>query len=457
MWRVWIEKWLFPKPGHAESQASPTQIVPHTSWTDWLQRGCWDHAAECLETWANKAERPQPGELLTQWQNQLVTHFLESAWQNLDLENALRWVRRVDRLMDRKIMDQRLEDFRQVADLIWDTQRVGLQGDMREAIACLDSAANLCIKFNKPNCLQRINTYKKKYYEFQEVIVELNVCMRINCDEGDWNRAAITAHRILRLAPEHPGALAVLKRQATDSQLKSNSAINLSAINLNETVPHTPNSDAKIKPDSAQDKPELPPALLPKFTAKLFEVSMDRGETWLVTTAGRLEIGSQELGRINQLFGQGNTRATVILSRDEEGCWVGESRGELVHVNGKPAQDFALFQGVVLKFGSGPEFVFNQPRMETGSARLELVHGPTKQGVRGLLLVGSVLTIGAEEHAEVRHPEIEKPLILIQRHGSLFLKHDMTWTINGETCSGEVPFSLPCRMRIKNTGIYWEL
>lgn len=459
MWRGWFHTWFSPKAARFQEASLETVVVPHARWTEWLQAHKWEHAAACLDDLQRRSDRTEIHAFLPDWKESLVVRFLEAGWDSLDPESALSWIRQVDRLADLNLKNDRLEAFRHVADLLWDAHRAAAQGDFQLTIQRLESATKLLDAETHKHCAGRIQHSIKTAHHLHEPIVELNVLMRISSDESDWIRASALARQILTMAPEHPGAHAVLKRPASDVR------VILPDPPVGATVPYQP-AGQSVHPDQDRSNPPAeqsapsksgghspqPMQQLPEF----FIVSIDRGDSWLITLRESFEVGPPSQLRLNHLFGLVPDQFRVQLARDEEGCWMGNSPSDSVKINGKSARQFALVHGMRIQVGDGPEFLFHQPRMETGSARLERIAGPTGQGIRGLLLVGLVLNIGADDHSEVIHPEFRRPLLLLRRHGSVHVKRDTEWLVNGRKAVGEVPLQIPCQMRVEQTGVFWE-
>ena len=377
MWRPLINKW---RRTESPAPAVASRMVPHAEWSQWLMQGQWDQAAVCLDQWRQTPQKPELAILMPRWETELVEAFLKQAWADLKPETAVRWLRRTDRFADRGLSDDRLETFRQVADLIWDLERSELRGDCAQALQKLDQAMGLMKQAGQEGLTRRLSeAHRPRLTQGHDLILEWAVRMRIHSDDGQHPQAMTLAQRIIAIAPDHPGAQAVLKRK-----LDQTLPVARLEASTRSTVVQVPISDPQTNdPAPIHLTPDPKPV-----SDGLWQVSLDRADTW---------------------------------------------------------------------FGNGPEMRFIQPRMETGSARLERVGRPSPEGVRGLVLMGSMMNVGGDPAtAEIPHQSISRPMVVWLKTGQLWARHDQPWTANGVVTHGESPISPPFQMRVGDVGLYWE-
>ena len=445
MWRPLIDKW---RRSESPAPAVSSRMVPHAEWSQWLTQGQWDQAAVCLDQWRQTSQKPELAILIPQWEKQLVEAFLRQAWADLKPETAVRWLRRTDRFADRGVSDHRLETFRQTADLIWDLERSESRGDCAQALQKLDQAMGLMKQAGQDGLTRHLSeAHRPRLTQGHDLILEWAVRMRIHSDDGQHTQAMALAQRIIAIAPEHPGAQAVLKRKLDQTLPVTDLPVSHDA-----TVVHVPISDPQTN-DPAPIQSTLPKPI----SAGLWQVSLDRADSWLLSTAAEIVLDEGMDKRLADALGHEFQSGRIHLSRDEEGCWVFETDTDIVQLNGKWTRRGCLLDGSEIRFGNGPEMRFIQPRMETGSARLERVGRPSPEGVRGLVLMGSMMNIGGDpKAAEIPHKSISQPIVVWLRTGQLWARHDQPWTANGVLNHGESPIRPPYQMRVGDVGLYWE-
>ena len=446
MWRPLINKW---RRTESPAPAVASRMVPHAEWSQWLMQGQWDQAAVCLDQWRQTPEKPELAILMPRWETELVEAFLKQAWTDLKPETAVRWLRRTDRFADRGLSDDRLETFRQVADLIWDLERSELRGDCAQALQKLDQAMGLMKQAGQEGLTRHLSeAHRPRLTQGHDLILEWAVRMRIHSDDGQHPQAMTLAQRIIAIAPDHPGAQAVLKRK-----LDQTLPVARLEASTRSTVVQVPISNPQTNdPAPIQLTPDPKPV-----SDGLWQVSLDRADTWLLSTSAEIVLDEAMDKRLADALGHEFRSGRIHLSRDEEGCWVFESDSDVVQVNGKWTRSGCLLDGSPIRFGNGPEMRFIQPRMETGSARLERVGRPSPEGVRGLVLMGSMMNVGGDPAtAEIPHQSIVQPIVVWLRTGQLWARHDQPWTANGVVTHGESPINPPFQMRVGDVGLYWE-
>lgn len=452
MWQTWIDKWRAMAAGRSATSVKPptTQIVPHPDWSQWLAEGRWDSAAVCLEDYRKRyQDLPELTILMPQWQGRLVESFLSRSWSDLAPESALRWLRRVDRFADRGLFDPRLEAFRQVADLMWDASRAQSQGDCRAALAKLDQAERQMPPSGNGSC-DRNQAFRRQLIQTQELIAEWSMQMRIHSDDGHQAQAQALARRIAEIAPEHPGAFSVLRMKRQPVTLPHEMSPPGDSLRMVDRPPEVALEKA-IESDfnrAITNHPETHP---------LWQVSLDRADSWLLTRSDNLAFSALIDSRLADALGHDFKLDQVQLQRDEEGCWLIQATADVLWINSRPVLSSCLMDGSMVRFGSGPELRFVQPRMETGSARLERTGRASPEGQRGLVLMGELLEVGHGSMAEIPHSEMVSPLVLINRARQLLARCDSAWSVNGTIVVDEAPIEPPCRMRLKDIGIYWEV
>lgn len=449
MWRRWINKCLnLVTPGPNPADAAQARVVPHHDWTAWLAQGQWDRAAVCLEEWRGRPPKPELAMLIPQWHEELVTAFLKNGRADLSPATALRWLRRVDRFADRGLCDSQLEAFRHLADLLWDFARLENQGLCREALARLDQATRLAQQQNAPLNLDE-DGLRQRVNQAHETLMEWSVRMRIYTDDGRHDLATTYAGKILGLAPEHLGALAVLR-------LKDKTPTRPAAAtgDISETVRIDKTPESPVQASSSHQ--EQSPATNPTSPVDHFwQVSLDRAGSWLLTTASTVRFSADSNTDVAKTLGLGPHACGIQLARDEEGCWLISADGDSLLINNKPTRSGCLMDGTTLTLAGGPELRFCQPRMETGSARLERTGKPSRQGLQGLVLVGDFLELGGPA-AEVPHAELARPLVIINQSGQLMAKAVNAPPESGQAHALDEIIQPPHRMRLENVGIYWE-
>jgi len=441
MWRRWINRWLdHATRGPEPADATDARIVPHQDWSAWLAQGQWDRAAVCLEEWRGRPPKPELAILMPRWHDELVAAFLKTARADLAPATALRWLRRVDRFTDRGLKEPQLDGFRHLADLLWDSTRLENQGHCREALARLEEAARLAQEQNTPLKMDH-EALRQRLNQAHETIMEWSVRMRIYSDDGRHDLATTYAGKILGLAPEHLGALAVLRVKE-----KSAAGPVVAAGDLSETVridktPESPVQDISISENQAPASNHAGPG------HDFWQVSLDRAGSWLLTTSSSIRFGPETNADVADALGLGPNACGFGLERDEEGCWLITAEGDSLLVNGRPTRSGCLMDGSTLAWAGGPEWRFCQPRMETGSARLERTGKPSRRGIQGLVFMGDFLELGGPA-AELPHPEIAQPLVIVNQRGRLVAKA-------GGLATDET-IQPPHRMRLEHVGIYWE-
>lgn len=459
MWRNLLKAWrtVGPVPANAAlSQRAATASIPHPDWNGWLAQGNWDRAAVCLKN-LQEAEviDSESKQRLPQWQSRLVRAFLKNAWADLAPGTALRWLRRVDRFADRGLNDASLDQFRSVADQLWDLERLQRQGQFQEAAIRLDSAheaankAQATLKFN-PEDLRR------QLLIDHETLLESTIRMRIYSDEGRHPEAAELARQVLSLAPEHPGALAVLRSPGVRSSPQSDEETGpMRTIRLNEpittgeTLPVSSDSPtASRSPENASGEP-LPEGF--------WHLCFNDGPRWLLTTAGQFEINRQSPPELQRLFGFVPHMSPLVFSRDEEGCWLFQTESKGHFLNGREAGSGCLMDSARFRLNGGPEFVFRQPRMETGSARLEHAAGQPGNSFQGLVLLGDFLLMGADASAELPIRGLTTPVTIVGSHGKLIARVGVAGDDRRAVHSMDVPIHSPFELRVGDTLSHWEL
>lgn len=425
-----------------------TTFVPHAEWSQWLAAGQWDRAAVLLEQLRQKPSDSTVKLLLPDWERRLTDAFLAAGWADLNRATALRWLRRVDRFPDRGLQDPRLETFREAADRLWELERACVAGDFRDAMNHLDRARQLIVDAGQDD--QALVRMRERIAEDHETLLQCTVAMRILEDDGRYEESLAVARRILAIAPRHKGAQALAKRLG-------NLAPSLIRADFSGLVTEIPRgADDALPLVEAQTATQESPAATSTTPARIDigQISLDRADTWLVCQEDAIVVATSDDARFADLFGTAEASG-LRLQRDSEGCWMFTSDSG-VFVDGKTQRSGCLFHGNLLRLNEkGTEFRFVQPRMETGTARLERTGRPSAKGVRGLVLLGEMLQIGGPD-AEVPHKEITEPLILARSADGWAVKRRKSWTLEGQEIAGDASLKPPCRMRVGAVGIFWE-
>lgn len=107
------------------------------AWKQLLAHRQWQAAAEfVLQTPKSKAT----AELRQMRANELLQRFLHEGWAELAVDTALGWLRQVDQLNAKGFKSGRLEEFRGVADLVWEAGRASGRLDFQKALKLVQQA-----------------------------------------------------------------------------------------------------------------------------------------------------------------------------------------------------------------------------------------------------------------------------------------------------------------------------
>lgn len=424
-----------------------TTFVPHADWSQWIADGQWDRAAVLLEQLRKNPSDPTVNMLLPGWEKRLADAFLAAGWSDLSTKTALRWLRRVDRFPDRGIADARLETFREAADRLWELERACATGDFREARDHLDRARHLMVEAGRDDA--SLTRLRDRIAEDHETLLQCTVAMRILEDDGRYDEALAVARRILSIAPRHKGSQALARRLGNFAPTLIRADLGTLATEIDQFA--TP-AEEPVREASAVAVQE------PEKRSELGDIgliSIDRADTWLVTEAEKVGIVPSDDSRFADLFGTAADTAGFRLQRDSEGCWLFFSDSGIL-VDGKNQRGGCLFHGNLIRLNEkSEELRFVQPRMETGTARLERTNRPSAKGVRGLLLLGEMLQVGGNE-AEIPHKEISEPLVLARASDGWTARRRKSWTLEGVEITRDAALKPPCRLRIGTVGIFWE-
>lgn len=432
--------------------ADRPKFVPHAEWSVWLNEGRWDRAAVLLqELRKTKKDDQAIVRLLPEWERRLTDSFLKAGWADLNASTALRWLRRVDRFPDRGIRDPSLDRFRDVAEHLWDADTARHTGDCRAALGHLDAV--LQAMKEEGHDTTAFDELRARVAEDHEILLQLVIALRIHEDEGRPVDAASIARRILAIAPRHRGALTATKRlgafELASTRFEHGGGLTDWLGVGPKPAPHV--HDQEPIANSAPIDRSAPS----QRSVVLGQISLDRADTWLVSHVDKLTIAPSDDPRFADLFGDADETVTVTLERDSEGCWLFTTDSG-IQVDGKVLRTGCLLDGSVVRLTpSAPEWRFVQPRMETGTARLERCGRASPKGVKGLVLLGELFALGGLK-GEIPHPEIKEPLVLADRGGHWAARRTGAWTLEAEEVGGEAVLQPPCRMRIGPVGIFWE-
>lgn len=110
-------------------------------WPKLLAEGRWQEAADLIL----KLRKGKKSEQLRQMRaNELLTVFLARGWASLENDSALNWLRSVDQLNVKGFQSLGIEQFRSVADLIWEAGRAEKRNDQIKAIRLIEQALKAC-------------------------------------------------------------------------------------------------------------------------------------------------------------------------------------------------------------------------------------------------------------------------------------------------------------------------
>ena len=298
--------------------------------------------------------------------------------------------------------------------------------------AWLAHEQNAALHFDEEALRRRLN-------QAHETIMEWSVRMRIYSDDGRHDLATAYAGKIVGLAPEHLGALAVLRLKGKSAKVADSNGGELSETVRIDKTPESPVPDLSV--------PQAPATELSPVHG-FWQVSLDRAGSWLLTTSSTVCFGEEPNAGVAEVLGLGPQARGLRLDRDEEGCWLISTEGDGLTLNGKPTRSGCLMDGAKLRLADGPELHFWQPRMETGTARLERAGKPSRKGLQGLVLLGDFMRVGGTS-ADLPHAELPGPLVVMNQGGRLVAREGRE--------RGDQPIQPPQQMRLENVGIFWEL
>lgn len=447
--------WIRKIRNRSESLPTPRQKgqdenhFPHADWQDWLASAKWERAAlQLFESQKNPNNSADESNLI-RWKSEMVCRFLECGWEDLSPDSALGWIRWVDRLADFQMTDDQLEEFRMIADEIWDTQRAEQRGNFREAEQKIDQAIHK-ITHSRPALADRLRNRKKFYETLKETVERLINELQYSTDKKAWERSLEIAQSLLKIAPEHPGALATLRQKPNTFQSRD------SSVHVIETLPHAviDHERPAFQTETCHKKPESIASVQP--IPDRFLIQIDGTASWMAFTSDHVNLDGVT---IQQLFDTGEIfpeETKIPFHCDEEGCWILKYASSNVLVNGKPAMSRVLSHGENLKIGKEIEFLFHQPRMETGSASLILKQPTSKVGIQGLLLVGTLFSLGRDQNHELIHSGFQTPIQLIKKPDKITLQSTEPFTVEGDEPTIEYSIDFPCRIKAHQSSLFFE-